>query len=61
VGETLAEDSGSYHDAVLAFKRDLVRTALARTNGNQTRAAEMLGLRRTYLSRLLKALGIREA
>lgn len=52
--------TSSYHDAVLAFKRDLLRTALARANGSPTRAAEALGLQRTYLSRLLRELGIRE-
>jgi DNA-binding NtrC family response regulator len=52
--------SGTYHEAVLQFKRELLRSALAQANGNQTRAAEALGLQRTYLSRLLKDLGIRE-
>jgi putative PEP-CTERM system response regulator len=52
--------SGTYHDAVLQFKRELLRSALTQANGNQTRAAEALGLQRTYLSRLLKDLGIRE-
>jgi DNA-binding NtrC family response regulator len=52
--------TGSYQDAVLAFKRDLVRAALVRANGNQTQAADALGLRRTYLNRLMKALGVRE-
>ena len=56
------EESGStYHKAVLQFKRELLRSALAQTNGNQTRSAEALGLQRTYLSRLLKDLGIRES
>ena len=59
-GQMPTDASGSYHDVVRAFKRDLVRAALVRTNGNQTKAAEVLGLRRTYLSRLLKVLGIRE-
>ena len=59
-GQMPTDASGSYHDVVRAFKRDLVRSALVRTNGNQTKAAEILGLRRTYLSRLLKVLGIRE-
>jgi DNA-binding NtrC family response regulator len=52
--------TGSYEDAVTAFKRDLIRAALVRANGNQTKTAEALGLRRTYLSRLMKALAIRE-
>jgi DNA-binding NtrC family response regulator len=58
---TAAPPSGSYHDAIVAFKRDLVRAALLRANGNQTQAAEALGIRRTYLYRLMKAVGIREA
>ncbi|HSB72086.1 MAG TPA: sigma-54 dependent transcriptional regulator [Candidatus Methylomirabilis sp.] len=50
---------GTYQEAVLHFKRELLRSALVQANGNQTRAAEALGLQRTYLSRLLKELGIR--
>jgi DNA-binding NtrC family response regulator len=52
---------GSYHEAVLKFKQELLRSALARANGNQTRAAEALGLQRTYLSRLVRELGIRDS
>ncbi|RPI10906.1 MAG: sigma-54-dependent Fis family transcriptional regulator [Zetaproteobacteria bacterium] len=52
--------TGSYHEAVLAFKRSLLRQALAQANGSPTRAAEALGLQRTYLSRLLRDLEIRE-
>ncbi|HSD50675.1 MAG TPA: sigma-54 dependent transcriptional regulator [Candidatus Methylomirabilis sp.] len=55
------ESSAGYHEAVLRFKRELLRSSLARADGNQTRAAEMLGLQRTYLSRLLKELGVRDA
>ncbi|MBI2561851.1 MAG: sigma-54-dependent Fis family transcriptional regulator [candidate division NC10 bacterium] len=57
--DTPAEAGGTYHEAVLQFKRELLRSALDRAQGNQTRAAEALGLQRTYLSRLLKDLGIR--
>ena len=53
--------NGSYHQAVLQFKRELLQSALAQAHGNQTRAAEALGLQRTYLSRLLKELGVRSA
>jgi DNA-binding NtrC family response regulator len=59
--DAASSPGGSYQDAVLAFKRDLLRATLVRTNGNQTQAAEALGLRRTYLSRLMKSIGIREA
>jgi Nif-specific regulatory protein len=51
----------TYHEAVLAFKRDFLRSALSQAKGNQTRAAETLGLQRTYLSRLIKELRVREA
>ena len=50
----------SYRAAVLNFKRDLLRSALLQADGNQTRAAEALGLQRTYLSRLLRELGLRD-
>ncbi len=62
-GQPLLADSeahGTYHEAVLAFKQGLLRSALAQANGNQTQAARALGLQRTYLSRLLKELGVRE-
>jgi DNA-binding NtrC family response regulator len=48
-----------FHEGVEDFKRELIRRALEQAKGNQTRAAEMLGLQRTYLSRLLKNLGLR--
>ena len=54
-----AADS-SYRLAVLNFKRELLRSALLKADGNQTRTAEALGLQRTYLSRLLRELGLRE-
>lgn len=57
-GEVVTD--GSYHQAVLHYKRALLRSALAQADGNQTRTAEALGLQRTYLSRLLKDLGIRQ-
>ena len=47
-----------YKEAVVAYKRRLVRSALAKTSGNQTRAAELLGLQRSYLNRLIKDLDV---
>ncbi len=63
VVEDEAEEAAgsSYRTAVLNFKRDLLRSALQQADGNQTRAAEALGLQRTYLSRLLRDLGLRDA
>jgi transcriptional regulator with GAF, ATPase, and Fis domain len=45
-------------EAVEAFKRARIRAALARTGHNQTRAAAILGMRQSNLSRLMKSLGI---
>lgn len=50
---------GEYQAAVEAFKRQMVADALEKTGGNQTKAAEILGLQRTYLSKLMKNLGLR--
>jgi transcriptional regulator with GAF, ATPase, and Fis domain len=41
-----------------ALETELVRDALARTSGNQTRAAEMLGLSRFGLQKMMKRLGL---
>ena len=43
-----------YHDAMDQFGRYLVEQALRRAEGNQTKAAESLGLQRSYLARLVK-------
>lgn len=51
--------SRSYHDAVAAFQRELLRQALAQAQGNHTAAAHALGRQRTYFHRLLTALGLR--
>jgi Nif-specific regulatory protein len=45
--------------AMEAFKRIKVRQALEAVNGNQTKAAQVLGLPRPNLSRLMKQLGLR--
>lgn len=49
-----------FHDAVEAYKRHLIQDAMKKVGGNQSRAAEQLGLQRTYLARLLKNLGLRD-
>ena len=51
----------SYKDAVVRFKRDFLARSLARFSGNQTRTAEALGLQRTFLSRLMRTLGLARA
>jgi DNA-binding NtrC family response regulator len=52
-------DVEGFHDGVKAYKQALIRAALHEAGGNQTRAAELLGLQRTYLVKLLRALDIR--
>jgi transcriptional regulator with PAS, ATPase and Fis domain len=51
-------DTKSYQVAVNAYRRELILTALAQTGGNRAAAAKELGLQRTHLMRLLKALRI---
>jgi len=50
-----------YREAVAGFKGRLVTRALDRCGGNQTKAAEALGLQRSYLNRLMKDLGLRNS
>lgn len=48
----------SYHKSIRAYRRDLVVKALDQAGGNRAAAARALGLQRTYLSKLMKVLGI---
>jgi DNA-binding NtrC family response regulator len=43
---------------VREHKRTIIRKAIRRTGGNKTRAAEMLGLPPTYLTRLIRILKV---
>jgi DNA-binding NtrC family response regulator len=49
-GETLMP----YHDSMEAHSRWLITEALRRVGGNRTRAAGILNLQRTYLTKLMK-------
>jgi len=49
----------TYQEAVEKARQEVIRVALEATKGNQSRAAEILGLERTYLSRLMKQFGMR--
>jgi DNA-binding NtrC family response regulator len=43
-----------YHESVDAYSRKVIEEALRRNGWNQTKAAEELGLQRTYLTKLLR-------
>ena len=45
-------------EAVNVFKRHYIRQTLEMNRWNQTRTAKLLGIQRTYLSRLVKELEI---
>ena len=51
-------DSLSYHEAVDAYRRELIQRALAQAQGNRAAAAKALGLHRTHFFKLIKSLGI---
>ena len=56
---TAADAPDGYHAAMKTHQRRLIQQALQKTDGNQSKAAELLGLQRTYLSRLMKNLELR--
>ena len=58
-GKTDMDEDLPYHQAVEAFKRRLILSSLEKTDGNQSRAAQMLDLQRTYLARLITNLNLR--
>jgi DNA-binding NtrC family response regulator len=43
-----------YHESMDAYSRKIIQEALRRNGWNQTKAAEELGLQRTYLTKLLR-------
>ncbi len=43
-----------YHESMDQHSRSIIASALQAANGSQTKAAERLGLQRTYLARLIK-------
>ena len=51
-------DSLSYREAIDAYRRQFIIRALSQTQGNRAATAKLLGLQRTYLSRLIKTLRI---
>jgi transcriptional regulator with PAS, ATPase and Fis domain len=55
-----APPATGFHAEVEACRRRLLLEALQKCSGNRTRAAELLGLQRTYLVRLLRQYGLGE-
>ena len=49
-----------YQESVRSYQRELIGSVLLKTGGNQAKAAEILKLQRTYLSRLMKKLNIKK-
>lgn len=47
-------------DALSKFKKSFITSTLSFTKNNQTKAAELLKIQRTYLNRLIKELNIKE-
>lgn len=59
VDMALSEDETlNYHAVMEQYSRKVLEEALRRAGWNQTKAAELLGLQRTYLTRLIKQRGI---
>jgi Nif-specific regulatory protein len=57
-GPDIPEDL-DYREAVVEFKRHLIGRVLDECGGNQTKAAEKLGLQRSYLNRMIKDMDLR--
>ena len=52
------EDDLNYHAVMELYSQKVIAEALRRTEWNQTKAAELLGLQRTYLTRLIRQRGM---
>ena len=58
--DIMNENAMSLKTAVDTFKKNYIKKVLDMTKNNQTKAAKVLDIQRTYLARLLNELGIRE-
>jgi DNA-binding NtrC family response regulator len=56
--KTKIDEPNSFHGSIESHKRNVIENALKKSNGNQSKAAQMLGLQRTYLARLIRQLNI---
>ena len=57
-GENATPEEVRFHESVREHKRAIIRRAIRAANGNKTKAAEALDLAPTYLSRLIRVLGV---
>jgi transcriptional regulator with PAS, ATPase and Fis domain len=48
----------SYHQTLDGYRREVIMRALSQTQGNRAAAARLLGLERSYLSKLIKSFRI---
>ena len=56
--DSAVEEQLNYHAVMDLYSRKVIEEALRRTGWNQTKAAELLGLQRTYLARLIRQRGV---
>ena len=60
VSDIIVDDDLSLKTAINRFKKKYIERILEMTKNNQTKAAKLLDIQRTYLARLLTELDIRE-
>jgi DNA-binding NtrC family response regulator len=54
----MVEQGVRYEDAVAEFEKRFIKRVLENNSGNQTKAAEALGIHRNTLSRKIEELGL---
>jgi len=54
------EEAGRFHAEVRRYKAQIIREAIRQAGGHHRKAASLLGLNPTYLSRLVKNLGVKD-
>ncbi len=57
-GQPLASGKGSFDTLLKQYKRQLVIEALQTTHSNKVRTAQLLGISKSYLFKLIKQLSV---